>query len=353
MTAVLRGLLFLLKCVGILLLVILGLLLLVVLLALLAPIRYKGKIDKKEAPEEVLRADGLVSWLNPFVRVRIQYTEKKLKYTVRIFGICLLNSEKPKKEKQKKEKTQKAKTKKEKGKKNKRATGATPEQPVAQASGPVAEIAEEPEASQSEEQTKPAQIPESHHAEGSMEMPLLSEQSAEEKASEQSGKKASAFAKVKAFIEKIKAIPEKIKQKVTHLVNTLKLLWHKKEKVVAFLQDELHKTAIGKAWDTVKQILRHVLPGKIKGHIEFGTGDPESTGKALGVFGILYAAYGKGITVVPDFYEKRIVAELTLKGRIRMGTLLFKGVRLIRDKQVKRFIRNFKKLLKVLKQKAE
>ena len=87
--------------------------------------------------------------------------------------------------------------------------------------------------------------------------------------------------------------------------------------------------------------------------LEFGTGDPESTGKALGVLGILYAAYGKGITVIPDFYEKRLVAELAFKGRIRLGTLLLKGVRLIRDKQVKRFIKNFKRLLKVLKQKAE
>ena len=125
------------------------------------------------------------------------------------------------------------------------------------------------------------------------------------------------------------------------------------EDLFAFLEDELHRTAIGKGWDTIKQILCHVLPGKIKGHVEFGTGDPESTGKALGVLGILYAMYGKGVTVIPDFYEKRLIAELTFKGRIRLGTLLFKGLRLIRDKQVKRFYKNFKKLMKILKQKAE
>ena len=55
----------------------------------------------------------------------------------------------------------------------------------------------------------------------------------------------------------------------------------------------------------------------------------------------------------PDFNEKRVVAELEFKGRIRCGTLLGKGLRLIRDKQVKRFYKNFKKLLTVLKQKAE
>ncbi len=350
MTAVLKGLLFLLKCIGILLLVILGLLLLIILLVLLAPVRYKGKLDKKEAPEEVLRADGLISWLNPLVRVRIQYTEKKLKYTVRILGICLLNSEKTKKEKQEKVKKKKTKPKKKKEKK-KKTTGVSEEQQTAQEAGRDAEgtdgaaniPAEEPVVAVQ----KPEEIPEITDAGSGSKRPENTE------SSEEDGKKTSVFAKIKALIEKIKAIPEKIKQKVTHFIDTLKLLWYKKEKVVLFLQDELHKTAIGKAWKTVKQILHHVLPGKIKGHVEFGTGDPASTGKALGVLGVLYAWYGKGITVVPDFYEKRVVAELSFKGRIRLGTLLIKGLRLIRDKHVKRFVKNFKKLLKILKQKAE
>lgn len=338
MTAVLHALLFLLKCLGILVLVIFGLLLLVVLLVLLAPVRYKGRLDKKEAPEEILRADGLVSWLNPFLRVRIRYTEKKLHYTVRIFGFCLLDSDKPKKEKQVKEKKKKAKKTKKEKKKKQKPTESTEVQPI--------------------KPQKPVQSTESSGK--PMESGTVTVQTSVEPeetsadADEAGGKKkVSPFTKIKQIIEKIKAIPEKIKQKVSHIVKTVKLLWHKKEKVVIFLQDELHKTAIGKAWATLKQILRHILPGKVKGQVEFGTGDPASTGKALGMLGVLYAWYGKGVTIVPDFYEKRVVAELEFKGRIRFGTLLIKGLRLIRDKHVKRFIKNFKKLLKVLKQKAE
>lgn len=354
MTVVLHGLLFLLKCLGILLLVILGLLLLVVLLVLLAPVRYKGRLDKKEAPEEVFRADGLVSWLNPLLRVRIRYTEKKLHYTVRIFGLCLLNSDKPKKDKPVKEKKKKSKkVKKSKKKKQK------PEKESAVPASEVHEIAENAGMAEPATENRPEGADASETAVG--ESLSESAETAEQEAGDASGeadeakgkKKGSLFAKIKQIIAKIKAIPEKIKEKVTHIVKTVKLLWHKKEKVVLFLQDELHKTAIGKAWDTIKQILRHILPGKIKGQVEFGTGDPASTGKALGVLGMLYAWYGKGITVVPDFYEKRVVAELSFKGRIRFGTLLIKGLRLIRDKHVKRFIKNFKKLLKVLKQKAE
>ncbi len=358
MTAVLHVLLLLLKWIGILLLVLLGLLLLIVLLVLLAPVRYRGRIDKKEAPEEIFRADGLVSWLNPLLRVRVRFAEKKLHYTVRIFGICLLNSDKQKKDKPVKEKKKKAKkTKKEKKKKQepeKETTGTVSAGHETEGIGSTVEPAEKPQESQ-----KPVSDTEDiSSAGGTSETSGQTSSQAWDDVSGETGefeekKKKSLFTKIKQSIEKIKAIPEKIKQKVAHIVKTVKLLWHKKEKVVLFLQDELHKTAIGKAWDTIKQILRHVLPGKIKGHVEFGTGDPASTGKALGVLGVLYAWYGKGVTIVPDFYEKRVVAELEFKGRIRLGSLLVKGLRLIRDKHVKRFINNFKKLLKVLKQKAE
>lgn len=321
MTAVLHVLLLLLKWLGIILLVILGVLLLLIVLVLLAPIRYKGKLIKKEAPEEIFRADGLVSWLNPLLRVRIRYAGKNLCYTVRLLGLCLFDSEKPKKEKTKKVKKKKSE-KKQKESRKKKETGASP--------------TPEPLIPEQAEESMPAE-----------EFPETAETEDNET------KKRSLFTKIKEFIEKIKAIPEKIKQKARRFVNTLKLLWYKKEKVVAFFEDELHKSALGTSWKAIKRLLHHILPGKIKGHAEFGTGDPESTGKALGVLGVLYAAYGKGLTIVPDFYEKRLVAELTLKGRIRCGTVLVICLKLIRDKQVKRLYHNWKKLLKLLKQKAE
>lgn len=329
MTAVLKVIVVLLKWLGILVLGLLGLILLAVLLGLLAPVRYRAKLKKREAPEEVLFADGLVSWLNPLVRVRIRYTDKKLSYTVRLLGIAILNSEKPKKEKSEK-----------KRRKDSREDSVKKEE--------TAELPESvPETVENTwTETDSEEKPQDAFREG--------ENEAESGDSvKENTEKESFFVKIKKFFEKVKAFPGKIKKKVTHFIDTIKLLWHKKEKVVLFLQDELHKQALGRGWNTVKKLFRHILPGKIKGQLEFGTGDPESTGKALGVLGVLYAWYGKGITIVPDFYEKRVVADLTLKGRIRFGTVLLMGLGLIRDKQVKRFIKNGKKLMKVLKQKAE
>lgn len=354
---VLKALLFLLKCLGILSLVLLGLLLLGILLALFAPVRYKGNIKKQEEPEEVLAVNGWITWLNPFLRVRIQYIGNKLRYTVRLLGICLLNSEKPKKEKQKKEKTKKEKRRKEKRKEKKKEAAEREENRSEAESGCEETMTgtqsesgvRETESAEgfgpaSEKNAESAEIPEREAETENTESP--------EKQSD-SGKKESFFAKIKKFFEKLAAIPGKIKQKIIQTGKTLKLLWYKKEKVGMFLQDEKHMLALSKGWNTVKKVFRHILPGKVKGFAEFGTGDPESTGKALAGLGILYAAYGKGITIVPDFYEKRLVADLSFRGRIRFGTLLFMGLGLIRDKQVKRFYRNAKKLIKILQQKAE
>lgn len=352
MMAVLRGILFLLKVIGILLLVVLGLLLLVILLALLAPVRYRGKVQKKEEPEDLFLADAKVTWLNPFFRVRILFSEKKLRYTVRILGICLLNSEKPKKEKQKKEKQKKEKTKKkqksDKGKKERKA-GKSSDKPTEETITVSSEESKNTEASEQSVELPKHETQVRDVADG--------EESLEDSASETKKsffeKIKALFEKIKTFIEKMRAIPGKIKEKVVRIRSQIELLWKKKEALFGFLQEEVHILAIGKAMNTLKRMLGHILPGKIKGSVEFGTGDPESTGKALAGLGILYAAYGKGFTIVPDFFEKRLVADVTFRGRVRLGTLLIMVLRLITDKQVRAFYKDLKKVIEVLKQKAE
>ncbi len=343
MTAVLHVLLLLLKWLGILLLVLLGLILFVVVLALFAPVRYKGSLEKKEAPEEVFSADGLISWLNPFVRVRLRFVQKKFSFSVRLLGIRLIDSEKPKKGKKGK------KAKKIRKTKNGTSSGQKAETKVCLpveihletgSAGKQAEAGIQNGAGTSENTGKQAET-----GRGA-EVPEQPEDVVKTK-------KKSLLVRIKAFFEKIAALPGKIKEKVSRFIKQIRLLWYKKEKVGLFFADELHLLALGKSWSTVKKLFRHCLPGKVKGRVYFGTGDPESTGKALAGLGMLYAAYGKGLAVEPDFYEKHLIAELTFKGRIRLGTLLGMVLMLIRDKQVKRFWKNWKKLLKILKQKAE
>ena len=193
MMIVLRGILLILKWIGILLLILLGLILLLLLLALLAPVRYKGKGKKQEVPEHVILADGLVSWLNPLIRIRIHFSGKKLRYTVRIFGICLLDSEKTKKEKKpKKEK----KSKKAKKGSEKKGASSTAVAEVGKLPAPRTEERPEAERPAAPKDEQP-QVDTAHALEES------TVEGAEGKP------KKSFFKKIKVLIEKIKALPER------------------------------------------------------------------------------------------------------------------------------------------------
>ncbi len=69
------------------------------------------------------------------------------------------------------------------------------------------------------------------------------------------------------------------------------------------------------------KLLRHILPGKIRGWVHFGTSDPAQTGEILGILSILFAMYGQGVRVVPDFDRAVLEGEVELRGSL-MGIVL-------------------------------
>ena len=89
----------------------------------------------------------------------------------------------------------------------------------------------------------------------------------------------------------------------------------------------------------VKALLRHILPRKASGYVVFGFDDPYTTGQVLAAASLFYAWYGQNIELIPMFEEPALEGELKLKGRIRMGTLLWCGLRVFLNK-------NFRVLLK-------
>lgn len=321
---VLHGILFILKWVGFFLLFAVGLILLFVIAALLVPVRYKGGVKKEELPENAVLADGLVSWLNPLVRVKIRFSEQRLRYTVRVFGLCLINSEKPKKEK----KTKKAREE---------AKGKT-EQVLKEGAGqPVEERAEEISGKGA---VQPSEGREEQRVEKQPEKPF-------------SERIKSFFFKCREWLRRGKTIPERLRKKLLRFQKEIELLWKKKTAAVAFWQEERHVLVVGKTLKAAGRLLRQLMPRRIRGHVVFGTGDPESTGKALAALGIFYAAHGRCLTIVPDFTEKRLAARVTFRGRICLGTVLVMVLRFLKDKQVKAFRKDWKQFAALLKQKAE
>lgn len=355
--AVLKVLLLILKILGITILAILGLVLLLLLLVLFVPVRYKGSFLRKEDPAE-MKLNTVVSWSNPLIRFRLWMEEKKVHYTVRILGFCIKNSDKAKKEKPEKEK----KPKKEKKSKQKKSTKKREETEVnsnvIEESHVENEIKELPDKNM--EETEPTKVENTTE----FELPEEDSQDTFEEHPEEEDEKQLVFAKIgekikavlekiKGVIDKIKAIPEKIRKKIESIKANILLLIRKKDAVLRFISKEGNKAVFGSAFGLLGKLLRHILPRKLKGSIVFGTGDPESTGKALGIAAMFYPVYAKSFTIQPDFTEKRIEADITFRGKIRLATLLWMLARFWWGKETKRFRKEYKKLKKVLKEKAE
>lgn len=69
------------------------------------------------------------------------------------------------------------------------------------------------------------------------------------------------------------------------------------------------------------KLLKHIFPKKVRGWIHFGTSDPAQTGEILGAVSILFAMYGQGVRVIPDFDQAVFEGKVELHGSL-MGIIL-------------------------------
>ena len=318
--------LLILKIIGIVILAVLGFVLLLILTVLLVPVRYHIVIEHGDT----FYVKGRVSWLLHVIHAGISYIEDKLHICVRLFGIIVFDNMKPKKPKrQTRTHPKKASGKKKKGK----------------------DITKSQEGQRLKQRKKngdkkeePASVIESSRY-------ILPEK---EIASQEQIKKIK-----QSFFQRITARFCKIKDKlITGLRNwikkikgwflTLRDLKGKWDLIFDFAMDEMNRQGFCVSYKSLKKLLKHILPGKLKSRVIFGTGDPCSTGQLLGLLGILYSFYGDKLQITPDFENSRLEGSHDLKGRIRLITLLIMAGRLILDRRFKQLRRNFISLKEAL-----
>lgn len=336
MKTILMILLLILKILGITVLAILGLLLLVLLMVLFVPIRYRGHYKKDETTGKFGSGEGGVSWAWFVLRIRLKYEESGLCTILRLFGFKLYDSTKEPKVKKEKKKRKKEKSKKENTKEESTKEESTKEELPADNATDKNEVTPPTEAVNA---TESGNLPDT-----------ANELTNEAETSEETKKKKGPLRKLK---EKIGATVRKIKEKLTSLVKKIKLLFQKKEALTSFLEKEENKKVIGNGVKTIKKILHHILPRKLKGHVTFGTGDPAGTGKAFAAAAFFYALYGDHVVLTPDFEEKKLLGELEFKGHIRIFTVLWLALKFWWNKETKKFKKRAKRLKKQLKRKAE
>lgn len=69
-------------------------------------------------------------------------------------------------------------------------------------------------------------------------------------------------------------------------------------------------------------LIKHIGPRKIKGHVRYGFDEPATTGQITGYFSLLPFMYQKNFFPEPDFYNKVLEGEISIRGRLQIGYII-------------------------------
>jgi hypothetical protein len=319
----------------------------------LVPIRYLVAI---EHGEQLFYLKGRISWLLHIVNVSVSHIEGILHIKARLFGYVVYDNLKPRKKKPKATKGSKEPSNKavhKKAVKNKAFTKKVAEKKAA-------ERKIEPLQSDTSVLVNDTVDQSPRIVEDRKEHPVIKTDSVQEKVikkeqesviskempimlSEEHPKSffKKLWERMKGYKERIASIIQEWKAKLIRIFTTISSFRFKLDLILGFLRDEINKEGMHLTFASLKKLLKHILPTRLKSKIIFGTGDPCSTGQALGAMSILYSFYGDKISITPDFEHSIFEGKHLAKGRIRLVTILIIVVKLIYDKRFKQLKNNF------------
>ena len=296
-----------LSVVGILLLVIMGLLFAAILLALFFPVTYR--VSGKKSPDELVFI-AKANWLFGLLRLRYKYPEPG-KMTVKLLWFTLYESNEDS------DSTQEADREKAgKKHKNKRIREKSESNSVSEETGGKSSNDTMPE---SDQRPQEAESTEADRTEAEK------EEQPEEKAGSWISQK---IAKIQYTI---RSIYDKIKE-----------IWQNISYYKELFTDRETKQLLSYVMLRVNKILKNLRPRKLKAEILFGTGAPDTTGYAYGVYGMLLPILGPSVLVTPDFQRAVLEGNFQASGFTTLSVLLGQVLQVIRDKRLKRFLNKLK-----------
>lgn len=129
--------------------------------------------------------------------------------------------------------------------------------------------------------------------------------------------------RIRKCIANLKARIHRISQRFKKIARKFRQGKKQWETILTFIRDEENKKAFRLAKRQIFALIRHVLPQKLEGKIHFGFGDPYTTGPGSHLDQPVLWTVWPACSGVPGFMEPCLDGELKLKGRIRLGTLIF------------------------------
>ena len=350
-----------LKIIGIVLLCLLGLLLLIILAVLLVPIRYQAA---GSAAEKEIHARAGNSWLLHLIQVKLELVNRKAGITVKLFGIPIRRMgtlfESAENEENPDSGNSSRKTDSEETGKNaeRQRTDSNSETRIPKISDEVLEslpmeknvLSEERKA----DRTKPAVRTVNRQKESTSKSE--EEQKPQKEKNPESAAEAKKAEKAQRNTDRERQKAERTKQKEEHAKRKEAQKEQKiqqkeekrrrrekqREKLEDFL-DQIQNPENQRAFRLVRtqtgKLLLHILPTRLSIQARVGLSDPAATGMLLGAFYALYPIYQDHIRVTGEFETEVLEGSFRLKGRIRIGSLLMIVFPVIRDKNVRRLIK--------------
>lgn len=151
--------------------------------------------------------------------------------------------------------------------------------------------------------------------------------------------------KIISLYNRICIIPQKIKYTIEAFCDKIKALTEKKDKIVSFVENDIHKKAFRRFLKELKRFLKLMTPSKAFLNLQFGFDDPAYTGYLLAGLSLLYPCLGQHAHFNADFDHKILCGNLLLKGRFRAVYALIFVLGMLIDinvRQTYRHIRKFK-----------
>ena len=315
---------------GITLLAILALVIFILLLVLFVPVRYRVGLRTGHKEDEKLAYSFGVFWLLHAISVRKDIDAKEI--VIRILGIPIKRIGGESKEDE-------------------------PDDRQYEAESPESEYTEESEYPEDEYTEKSELVEESGYTEGdhgdgdeyTEESELKEESGYTEGNHEEEADKKPITRLFTTISDKIKDLKKNIRDTFTKI----DFIFFKLSSIMDIVKDRVARKTIKRLMKEIVALIRYVGPNGIRGHLEFGTGDPGTTGMILGGVSLMKIAYRKDVSIVPNFEDKCLIADAGVWGRIRAVYFVRMALRIWFDKDVHRLWKRYRRMKKAVRKREK
>ena len=136
------------------------------------------------------------------------------------------------------------------------------------------------------------------------------------------------------FFKKISEKIKKLKYTIKTIYDKIKRIWQNISYYVELLNDKDTKLLLSHAKLRLCKIIKSIRPRKLRADILFGTGAPDTTGYAYGVYGMLMPFLGSSVVVTPDFQQAVLEGNFMASGHVTIAVLLWQALRIALDKKL-------------------